>query len=203
MRMFVAVVPPADAVEDLQEFLAPRREAAPFRWTSSEQWHLTLAFAANAPDRVYDDLVDRLDAAAGRRDPFRARIAGGGAFPDVSRARVLFAGVETGHGDQDELARLATGARNAMSTAGAAVDGQRFRPHLTLARMNRPVEATNWVRLLDTYEGAPWAVADIALVASHLGEGPRRSPRHEVVATFSLGRAGSGPGRPDAPPRGR
>lgn len=196
----MAVVPAEDVVEDLEEFLAPRREAAPFRWTPAEQWHVTLAFAENVPARAYDVLVDHLDAAAAKRSPMTMRVVGGGAFPDPARARVLFAGLET---DEDELGRLATGARNAMSTAGAGVDGQRFRPHLTLARMNRPVEATNWVRLLGAYDGAPWVVEEIALVASHLGEGPRGRPRHEVVGTFSLGRAGSGPGRPDAPARGR
>jgi len=200
-RMFVAVVPPEDVVEDLEEFLAPRRDAAPFRWTSSEQFHLTLAFAAHVPDRSYDDLVARLERAAHKRGPMQARIAGGGAFPNVGRARVLFAGVET---DAEELSRTATGARAALSKAGAEVDGQRFKPHLTLARIKRPVEATKFVRLLDAYSGPTWTIDAIALVVSYLGEGPRRRPRHEVVETFRLGRGGSrGPGRPDAPSRGR
>jgi RNA 2',3'-cyclic 3'-phosphodiesterase len=201
VRMFVAVVPREGVVEDLEEFLAPRREAAAFRWTVPDQWHLTLAFAANVPERSYDDLVARLTRAAAKRSPMQARIAGGGAFPNVSRAKVLFAGVETT--DEEELRRAATGARAALVKAGAEVDGQRFRPHLTLARMGRPVEATKWVRLLDGYAGPTWQIEEVALVGSHLGEGPRRRPRHEVVETFSLGRAGSGPAPPSAPQRGR
>jgi len=198
--MFVAAVPPDEVVEHLEGFLAPRRQAAPFRWTLPEQLHLTLAFSGNVPDRSYDDLVARLERAARKRIPIEARIAGGGAFPNVGRARVLFAGVET---DGEELGRTATGARAAMSKAGAEVDGQRFRAHLTVARMGRPVEATSWVRLLGAYAGPPWTVEEIALVASHLGEGRRKRPHHEVVETFSLGRAGSGPGQPAAPPHGR
>ena len=190
MRMFVAVVPPEDVVDHLEEFLGPRREAAPFRWTVPDQWHLTLAFAENVPERAYDDLVARLERAARKRSPMQARVAGGGAFPNVSRARVLFAGVQT---EGEELARAATGARAALAKAGAEVDGQRFRPHLTLARMGRPVEATSGVRLLDAYAGPAWLVEEVALVASYLGEGPRRRPRHEVVESFSLGHAGSGP----------
>jgi len=199
--MFVAVVPREGVVEDLEGFLAPRREAAAFRWTVPDQWHLTLAFAANVPDRSYDDLVARLTRAADKRSPMQARIAGGGAFPNVGRAKVLFAGVETT--DEEELRRAATGARAALVKAGAEVDGQRLRPHLTLARMGRPVEATKWVRLLDGYAGPSWRIDELALVASHLGEGPRMRPRHEVVETFTLGRAGSDPARPAAPPRGR
>ena len=199
MRMFVAVLPPEDVVEDLDEFLAPRREAGAFRWSTPEQWHLTLAFAENVPDRAYDELVVRLTDAAAKRRPIRAAVAGGGAFPHAGRAKVLYAGIEA----DDDLERLATGARNAVTTSGVVVDGQRFRPHLTLARMGRPVEATRWVRLLDAYAGPAWTVEEIALVASHLGEGPRKRPRHEVVETFSLGPAGSAPAPPSAPRRGR
>ncbi len=198
--MFVAVVPPERVVEDLEEFLEPRREAAPFRWTLPEHFHLTLAFSPDVPDRAYDDLLARLDRAARKRTPMQARIAGGGAFPNAARARVLYAGVES---DAEELRRAATGARAALAKAGAEVEGKRFRPHVTLARMGRPVEATKWVRLLEGYAGPQWPVEELALVASHLGEGPRRRPRYEVVETFSLGRAGSAPAPPSAPPRGR
>ena len=98
---------------------------------------------------------------------------------------------------------MATGARAAVAKSGAEVDGQRFKPHLTLARVNRPVEASRFVRLLDAYDGPTWTVGELALVASYLGQGPRNRARHEVVETFSLGRAGSGPAPADAPPRGR
>jgi 2'-5' RNA ligase len=202
--MFVAIVPPERVVEDLEEFLGPRRDAtrdtAPLRWTLPEHWHLTLAFAEDVPDRSYDDLVARLERAAAKRRPVPARVTGGGAFPDVGRARVLFAGLDS---DTEELRRAAVGARAALAKAGVAVDGQRFRPHLTIARMRRPIEATSWVRVLDAYSGPQWTIDELALVASHLGEGPRRRPRYEVVETFTIGRPGSGPAPPSAPGRGR
>jgi RNA 2',3'-cyclic 3'-phosphodiesterase len=188
--MFVAAVPPPEALEDLEEFLSVRREAAAFRWTVPEQWHLTLAFLADVPDRAYDDLVARLTRAARKRHPMRATVAGGGAFPNVARARVLWAGVEldtVGLDEGEELRRLATGCRAAASKAGIEVAGERFKPHLTLARMgSRPVEATSWVRLLDAYRGPAYDLDEITLIASHLGEGPRKRPRYEVLETFAL-----------------
>ena len=199
-RMFVAVIPPESVIEHLEEFIAPRRGEVPFRWTQPEQWHLTLAFSGDVPDRSYDDLVDRLGRAARKRSPVVARLAGGGAFPNVGRAKIVYAGVET---DVEEMRRMATGARAAVAKSGAEVDGQRFRPHLTLARIGRPVEASRFVRLLDAYAGPSWTVNELALVASYLGQGPRNRARHEVVETFSLGRAGSGPAPAAAPPRGR
>jgi 2'-5' RNA ligase len=186
--MFVAVVPPAEAVEDLDAFLDVRRESAPFRWTPAEHWHLTLAFMAEVSDRHLDDLEARLERAAAKRRAPRLAIAGGGAFPNVGRAKVLWAGVDVD--DPVELDRLATGCRAAAGKAGAPVDGQRFRRHLTVARMGHPVEASNWVRLLDSYRGPSWTAGEIALVASHLGEGPRRRPRYETVATFPMSGTG-------------
>ncbi len=185
MRMFVAVVPPAEVQDDLDAFLEPRRGHGRFRWTLAEQLHLTLAFLAAVPDRALDDLVENLGRAAARRTPFPARIAGGGAFPDVARAKVLYAGLAVD--DHIELERLATGARAACGRAGVAVDGQRFRPHVTVARTGRPAELTRWVRLLDAYEGPTWTVDRLSLVHSHLGEGPRRRPRYEVVEELPLG----------------
>jgi 2'-5' RNA ligase len=186
-RMFVALVPPEEAIEHLDEFLAVRRDAAPFRWTLAEQVHVTLAFLASVPDRKLDDLVERLGRAAKRRTPVTTRISGGGAFPDAARARVLWAGLDLDDGGRTEIGRMVTGARAAASKAGIEVDGQRFRPHLTVARLGRPTEVTSWVRLLDAYGGPAWATNTISLVASHLGQGPRNRPRYEVLEEFPVG----------------
>jgi 2'-5' RNA ligase len=187
--MFVAVVPPESITDDLDEFLSVRRSAVgpaeAWRWTLADQWHLTLAFLESVPDRAYDELCERLTVAAGKHETRDTRVVAGGAFPDPDRARVLFAGLE---GTFDDLARAA---RSAASVAGMAVDGQRFRPHLTLARLGRPSNVTRWVRLLDAYTGPSWTVTELTLVQSHLGEGPNRRPRYEVRETFPLGRRGA------------
>ena len=187
MRLFAAIAPPAEAVDHLEEFLEPRRSAASFRWASSEQMHVTLAFLAEVEDRRLDDLAERLARAASRRTSFETRIAGGGAFPDVARARVLWAGLELDDADRTELSRLATGCRAAANRAGIEVGGQRFRPHVTIARLGHPEEVTSWVRLLDGYAGPAWPVDRVELVASYLGEGPRGRPRYETIGEFELG----------------
>ena len=186
MRMFVAVVPPAEVVEHLDDFLEVRRAAAAFRWAPAEQLHVTLAFFADVPDRRLDDLVERLGRAAARRTAFEAAVAGGGAFPNAARARVLWAGPRSRRARPHELTRMATGARAAANRAGVPVDGQRFRPHLTLARVGQPQDVTSWVRLLDTYRGPAWTVDRLTLVASYLGEGPRGRPRYQPVEEFAL-----------------
>ncbi len=186
--MFAAVVPPPEAVEHLDGFLEVRRSAGAFRWAAAEQLHVTVAFLADVPDRRLDDLVERLARAAARRTSFETAVAGGGAFPNAARARVVWAGLDLDDRGRTELTRLATGARAAANRAGVPVDGQRFRPHVTVARVAHPQDVSSWVRLLDGYRGPSWTVAHLTLVASHLGEGPRGRPRYQSVEEFALAR---------------
>jgi len=186
LRMFVALVPPEEAVDHLDAFLEVRRSAAPYRWASSEQLHVTLAFLGEVEERRIDDLTERLGRAAAKRTAFETAIAGGGAFPNAARARVLWAGLDLDEAGRTQLGRLATGCRAAANRAGIPVDGQRFRPHVTVARLGHPAEVSSWVRLLDGYAGPRWRAERITLVASHLGEGPGGRPRYVDVQDFTL-----------------
>lgn len=185
MRLFVAVVPPESALEDLADFLEPRQEAGTeLRWTDPNQWHLTLSFMGEVPERTVEPLVERLAARTTRFAAETVRISGAGAFPNPYRARVLWAGVhEEAEGG---LRSLATGIRHACSAAGAAPEGGKFHPHITLARLRRPVEATRWIRALEGYAGPSWTASEVTLIASHLGEGRGNRPRYEEIATFAL-----------------
>jgi 2'-5' RNA ligase len=193
--MFVALPLPEAVKEDLAAFLEPRQEAGSgelsLRWTAPEQWHVTLAFLPDVADRHTDELFERLERAASRRDPVELRVAGAGAFPDVSQAKVLWAGLQH---EGEVLGRLATGVRAASTKSGVEVGAGRFRAHMTLARLGRrPVDVTRWLRVLDTYAGPSWQAREIVLIASHLGQGANGRPRYEVQETFELG----GPPRVD------
>lgn len=185
MRLFVAVVPPVEVVDHLDDFLDVRRDhGAGLRWSPPHQWHVTLAFMGEAPERVVDDLVERVGEAATRTEPIPLSLTGGGCFPDVARARLLFARV----GGEEALAPLARAVRSACSVTGAQPDGGPFRPHLTVARAPRALDLTRWVRVLDTYRGPTWSVDEVALVASTLPRERGHGPHHETVARLPLGR---------------
>ena len=186
MRLFAALVPSAEALEHLDEFLDVRRAAGELRWVQADQVHVTLAFFESVPETRFDDLVERLGRAAARRSAFETAITGGGAFPNVGRAKVLWTGLDLDEPSRTELDRLATSCSAAASRAGVEVDGARFRPHLTLGRTKFPHDVSSWVRLLDSYTGPRWRADELTLVASYLGEGPRGRPRHVPVAGFPL-----------------
>jgi RNA 2',3'-cyclic 3'-phosphodiesterase len=184
MRMFVAVTPPAELIEHLAEFLEPRQEVdSPLRWSSPEQWHVTLAFLPSVADADLDDLSDELTEMATRRSSFALQVMGAGAFPNPAEAKTLWAGVA---GELEPLGRLATATRSAAVQAGLEVDGGRFRPHLTLARIGRAHDVTRWLRILELYDGPSWQVEEFALIQSHLGGGRKGHPRYEVRELFTL-----------------
>lgn len=184
MRLFAAIVPPQEVLDDLEEHLAPRIEASDgVRWTDPTQWHITLAFCPAAPDHVLDDLTERLGNAGRRARPFTLALLGAGTFPNPYAARILWAGIADPGGG---LSPLGASVRNAFNKAGATPDGTRFHPHVTLGRFRRPTEATRWIRAFSAYEGPEWRVGAIHLIESHLGEGRERRPRYEVVAELPL-----------------
>ncbi|GAB2972772.1 RNA 2',3'-cyclic phosphodiesterase [Nocardioides montaniterrae] len=188
-RIFAAIVPPDDVIEHLDDFLEVRREAEPaYRWTPAGQLHLTLAFMESVEERRIDDYVDRLADGVARTPVPEIALAGPVTFPNPAQARVLGVGVSSVSDHADVvLERLAGRARNAAVVSGIEVDGARFKPHCTIARLRRPTEVTRWVRLLETYAGPSWPVYEIAIIASHLGEGAHGGPRYETLAEVVLG----------------
>lgn len=183
-RLFTAVLPPEDVVEQLTTWLEPRREAGAevWRWTKPEDWHLTICFMASVPEHALEPLVSGLDEAAGRVAGFELRIEGGLCFPDVARAKILAMAVTEGH---EQLTALAAACRGMASHAGAGPDGARFRGHLTLGRARRALDATRWVHVVDAFPGWGWRAEELVLVESHLSD---RGARYEVLERFALGR---------------
>ena len=185
MRLFVAVVPPAEVLDELEALVAPLRPGWPaLRWTGMPAWHLTLAFLGEVGDDRAAALAPRLERAAGRHPSLPLSLAGGGAFPGPARARVLWAGIRGDHRALEALARsAAAGARRAG--APPPDEGRRFRPHLTLARCREPADLRALVGELSGYAGAPWAAAEIQLIRSSQG-GPGAPPDYQAVGRWPL-----------------
>lgn len=191
MRAFLAVLPPASVIEDLDEFLHPRRLAdgggrGDWHWSRPHQMHLTLAFMGDLPEHDEEPLVQAGSRWAARQSPLELTLAGGGAFPDPGCAKVLWVGADSSAA-QETLSRWSRELRDLSNHEGAQVDGMRFTAHVTVARSRVPRSAGRWVQALDGYRSVSFEVSEVALVQSHLGQGPGRSPRYVVHHRFTLG----------------
>jgi RNA 2',3'-cyclic 3'-phosphodiesterase len=184
MRLFVAISPPPAVLDELDARLEPLRASREdLRWTNREAWHVTLAFLGQVDETAAARLLPRLERAARRHAEFRLAFAGAGAFPDASRANVLWSGLS---GDRGALARLAESVAAGARRAGAPPPdkGRRFQPHLTLARCRMPVDVTELVAALSDYQGPPWTADRVHLVRSRLG--PTTLPRYTSLGDWPL-----------------
>ncbi|MEU2838087.1 RNA 2',3'-cyclic phosphodiesterase [Streptomyces sp. NPDC007076] len=185
-RLFVAVLPPAPAVEELRRAVAPLHAlpgADGLRWTDPSGWHFTLAFLGAVDEELLPELKERLARAARRTEPFGLRIHGAGRFG----GRALWAGAA---GSIDLLRLLAERADAAARRTGIPMDGhRRYSPHLTLARSRHETDPRPCVEALGGFEGTAWEVGEMALVRSDppVSGVPGEQPRYEVVAAWSLG----------------
>ncbi|MEV8455692.1 RNA 2',3'-cyclic phosphodiesterase [Streptomyces sp. NPDC052095] len=187
LRLFVAVLPPAPAVEELRRAVAPLHaspEAAGLRWTGVPGWHFTLAFLGPVDEELLPELTERLGRAARRTEPFPLRVHGAGRFGD----RALWAGAA---GSLDSLRLLAERADAAARRTGIPMDEhRRYTPHLTLARSRRAgADLRPCVEALAGFEGTAWEVGELSLVRSNLPDSgvSGERPRYEVVASWALG----------------
>jgi len=191
MRLFVAIVPPPAALDELAAVVEPLRAARPeLRWTTAEDWHLTLAFLGDVAEAVLPELGRRLERAAARHQAQQLTISGGGAFPGRSRARVLWAGIQGGPGLPALAASVAAGARRAG--APPPDEGRKYRAHLTLARCREPADVAEETAALASLAGTPWTATDIHLIRSNLpgrsrrADDPAAPARYEELGAWPL-----------------
>ncbi|MFC9324825.1 RNA 2',3'-cyclic phosphodiesterase [Kitasatospora sp. NPDC057015] len=174
MRLFVAVLPPVEAVQELVDAVAPVRGlpgADRLRWTGVEAWHLTLAFLGEVPVERLPELESALAGALDGHGAHRLRLAGAGRFGD----RVLWAGVD---GETWALRRLAEAVAAAAAEVLGEGDAFRFHPHLTLARAGSAHGRRRAVRrhaveelegleaALEGFRGIEWEAAAVHLMKS-------------------------------------
>ena len=124
-RLFVAI----DLPDDVKDLLEPLCRGVPgARWTRDRQFHLTLRFIGEVDGGGAQDIDASL---AGVRAPgFSLSLGGVGHFGNGGNVRVIWAGVEK----SPALRHLHDKIESAVVRAGLPPEGQKFNPHITLAR---------------------------------------------------------------------
>jgi 2'-5' RNA ligase len=125
MRLFIGIALP----DDIRFQLSLLCSGLPnVRWVPPENLHITLRFIGEVDGGVCQDIDASL---AGVRAPrFALSLGGVGHFGNGGNVRVIWAGVEKA----PALRHLRDKVESAVVRAGLAPDGQKFNPHITLAR---------------------------------------------------------------------
>lgn len=180
IRAFVSIRPPEDA---LRALVAAQAGLPVGRLVAPENLHLTLAFLGEQPEPALEDLHYALGAI---RCPTVWLDLTGMALFEQSRSRVVV--VEAAAGPA--LARLRDKVAQAVRSAGIALERVRWRPHVTLARMNGGLTSDEVERLRDFVarraglRAGPHAVSSFELTRSWLGRG---GAAYEAMAEYLLG----------------
>jgi 2'-5' RNA ligase len=164
MRLFVAVRPPPIVVERLAGL--PRRPRDGVRWTTADQWHVTLRFLGEV-----DEPAPVVEALAGAQlEPAEAQLGPASEAFGRDVVAVPVAGL-------DELARSVVAA---TARFGSPPSRRPYRGHVTLARIRHG----NPRALAGAAIEARWAVEDVRLVRSRLHPD---GARYEDLYVRSLG----------------
>ncbi|HEY2031940.1 MAG TPA: RNA 2',3'-cyclic phosphodiesterase [Myxococcales bacterium] len=176
MRLFFSLPLPAEARERLRGPLERARAVCgrSLSFANPAQLHFTLAFLGEQDEAA----LERAREAASRvkQPTFDVDIARAGAFPSLSRPRVVWLGLRQG---APELSNLAGALREELAHNRVSFDDKPFRPHLTIARLKSrgrvPGEA---LTLFETCAATAHA-SEFHLVHSEGG-------RHETLHSFPL-----------------
>jgi 2'-5' RNA ligase len=174
MRTFIAVELPEETKEELQGLARQlRRAGIHASWVKSDRMHLTLRFLGEIDEDQAETVADYLARGYAGRTSFECAVEGVGAFPNVRRPNVVWAGVGPLEGG---LADTQAIAEQAALEIGLKPERRRFRPHLTLGRIRKPEQAGHLGRALAplrSFRGKEFSVGGVTLFSSTLTpEGP-------------------------------
>ena len=184
LRLFIAVDVPDDVKQTMAAALGPFHERKPgMRWTSPEGWHVTLKFLGGTWPRLLGTVRAAVESAAAGATSFETELTEIGAFPTATRARVLWVGLAD---SRDRFTALVAELDERLREQFTP-EKRKFTPHLTLARLNPPMNLRDVSPPLVgvSMRSRPFVVDRLVLYRSHLSP---RGARYEPVAEAPLGR---------------
>ncbi len=170
-RTFISLDLSEEAREALRRELRRLERALPgVRMTDPASLHLTLAFLGELDDEALAAVIALTGEVARQTPPFRLALKGLGVFGPPTSPRVIWAGVS---GDTRRLLALQRRLADALEAQGYPREQRPFAPHLTLARLSRPLDEAAYLRLRGLLESkAPqptrWPVAEVQVMRSEL-----------------------------------
>ncbi|HKK20106.1 MAG TPA: RNA 2',3'-cyclic phosphodiesterase [candidate division Zixibacteria bacterium] len=136
LRLFIALPLEAPAEEALGKIIQDLRpQGGRISWVAPKNIHLTLKFLGDTEEGMVPDIKGQLDKFSLNYHPIECSIAHLGAFPNLQRPRVIWAGIEK---EQETLIQMADEMDLRMNKLGWETENKKFRAHFTLGRIREP-----------------------------------------------------------------
>ncbi len=136
IRTFAAIDLPEEIKADLASVIADlSRKNDRVRWVKPAGMHLTLKFLGDIPETTVGPLSAELDSVARDFPPLRLAVEGLGAFPNLRRPRVVWAGLS---GEIERLRQIASRVDKACTSFGVKPEKRPFQAHITIGRLKVP-----------------------------------------------------------------
>jgi len=132
-RAFISV--DLDRFSPLKHLVDEIRAASPaLKVVDIELIHLTLKYLGDTQESLVPSIVSIMKDSVQGVEPFKIRLVGTGAFPNLDYMRVLWVGLE----DNGILAPIAQKLDVSLSKFGFEKEERAFSPHVTIGRMKGP-----------------------------------------------------------------
>ena len=182
LRLFIAIPTPPSLRQRLQELETVLQTLhLDAKWVLPERIHLTLKFLGETPLSLVKNLQESLEKISHDQNPFSFWVDRYGAFPNLRRPRILWAGSEQ---TCPELQRLVQSLEVVVSHFGFQKEGRAFSPHLTLGRLRSPKHCDRleeWVKEHPLSWREEFLCGRLVLFQSTLTpKGPIYKPLYEV-----------------------
>ena len=143
-RTFVALLLPPAWIEYLGAVADRLREGTSgMSWVKSGNVHVTVRFLGDLGDSGVKRVSDAVVRTAESLHAPLARIGGLGAFPSLTRPRVLWVGLSDG---EEAVRELGNALNDGIRLAGFGPPEKPFRPHMTLARVREGARGVDAIR---------------------------------------------------------
>ena len=188
MRAFVALELPPEAVGQIERIMgilkgpvsAAAASKTKIRWVRPSQAHLTLRFFGEVTSNQAENIIDNLGQdLLPSNSALQLRFGRGGAFPSPARARVLWVALD---GSTKRLLEIAEVAEAVAQRAGLEPSNRQFRAHVTLARIQPPMNASGPLASLRGNRDV-WPGRVVSVIRSDLR---RKGPEYTRLAQFDL-----------------
>jgi 2'-5' RNA ligase len=169
MRAFIAIELPESIRTQLGELNSRLRSTrVKASWVQPDRMHLTLRFLGDITDEQAETLSSLITQACSDVPGFTLTCGGLGAFPNLRRPSVVWAGIGP---LEPDLVRVQAASESAARSCGLSAETKPFHPHVTLARIKDPRNAAALVDAIhatSAFDAGAFDVSHVSLFSSEL-----------------------------------